>query len=82
VEDSNLAASVFQTAVPPLLPLNRDVHDVALAVHEQEGEVGRFEGIGEALQDRKTVYMLAVQFQHDIIRLQADCFGQPGSSVS
>ena len=43
-----------------LLPLNRDIHDIPLAVHEQEGEVGGFEGIGEALQDRKTVYMLSV----------------------
>jgi len=28
--------------------LNRDIHDVVLAVHEQEGEIGGFNGIGEA----------------------------------
>ncbi len=32
-----------------LFLLNRDVHDVALAIHEQEREIGGFEWIGEAL---------------------------------
>lgn len=72
MKNSKLAASVL---LADLLPLNRDVHDVALTVHEQEGEVGGFEGIGEALQNRKTVHMLPVQFQHDVAWLQAGGFG-------
>lgn len=77
VEDSNLAASVILAGshLFSLLSLNRDIHDVALAVHEKEGEVGGFERIGEALQYPETVHMLSVQFQHDVARLQAGGFG-------
>ncbi len=77
VEDSNLADSALLTDSQFFLfPLNRDVHDVALALHEQEGEVGGFEGIGEALQYPETVHVLSVQFQYDVARLQAGGFSE------
>jgi hypothetical protein len=52
-----------------LLSLNRNVHDVSLAVHEQESKISGFDGFGETLEVRKTVDMLPVQFQHDVTRL-------------
>jgi len=65
---------MYETTDLPLLPLNRDIHDIALAVHEEEGEVGGFEWIGEALKGREAVYILPVEFRHHITRLKAGCF--------
>lgn len=48
---SDLAASVFPSRQPSLFlfPLDRYIHDIALAVHEEEGKIGGFEGIDKAL---------------------------------
>jgi hypothetical protein len=65
----DLQNCALREAVSSLLSLNWDVHHVALAVHEQEGEIGGLQRVGEALKDCKVVHMLPVEFQDDVTRL-------------
>ena len=54
-----------------LFPLNRNVHDIALPIDEQEGEIGKFQWLGVALENNKHIHILLIEFQHNVIWLES-----------